>query len=216
MSTNEHHQSALLIGLTGGIGSGKSAVSQLFEALSIAVVDTDVIAHQLTAVNGLAMPAIAAHFGSDYQNHDGSLNRTAMRKLVFEHPSQKAALEAIIHPMIESAVLAQIKDSCSPYIVIVVPLLFESPRYRYLVDYTIAIDCPESLQIQRVMQRSGLSEAEVQAIMQHQINREARNRLADFIISNESDRHTLQLAVTALHNELLAKAKIHSSSKSSP
>jgi dephospho-CoA kinase len=191
-------------GLTGGIGSGKSTVAQQLGELGARVVDTDEISHQLTARDGLALPAIRQTFGTEYIMADGALDRTHMRKLIFGNPDAKQRLQDILHPLIlaQAKVLAA-APTTAPYTLVVVPLLFESGCYRDWLQRVIVVDCPESEQIRRTMLRSGLDEPAVRAIMAQQIERAARLRLADEIIRNDGDLNVLKIQVSQLHQRLL-------------
>lgn len=198
----------LRIGLTGGIGSGKSTVATLFQELAVPVIDSDVIAHQLTAAQGAAMPALQAEFGDLALTSDGALNRPYMRQRVFADIAAKQRLEAILHPLIRARMLqdaAQV-ETTAPYLLLVVPLLFESKNYRELVQHTLLVDCSEATQIARTMQRSGLDEASVRAIMAQQMTREARRQFADDCIDNENDMACLRTQVTRLHEGYLRLA----------
>lgn len=190
-------------GLTGGIGSGKSTVAKLFETLGARIVDTDEISHSLTAANGLAIPAIQHSFGDAYITDDGALDRAKMRALVFSDKDAKQRLQAILHPLI----LEQTKsDARSPsealYTLVVVPLLFESGRYRDWLNGAIVVDCPEEQQIARTLQRSALDESTVRSIMSQQMDRTSRLQLADEIILNNSGLPQLQARVEELHKIL--------------
>lgn len=188
------------IGLTGGIGSGKSLVADLFQARGASVIDTDQIAHALTAPDGLAMPAIRAEFGAAYIAADGSLHRAAMREHVFTNPTSRLALEAILHPMIATQTRLAAEQAQGTYLIFVVPLLVESGKWRDKVDRILVVDCSESLQRERVMRRNHLSEKQVTDIMQAQATRAARQSAADDIIMNESDLGRLESQVEELHN----------------
>ena len=191
-----------IVGLTGGIGSGKSTAAEIFAALGVAVVDTDVIAHELTAKGGEALPAIAAAFGDSVLQADGQLDRAAMRRLAFSDPSAKARLEAILHPMIRRASEARCRaaaDSASPYVLLVVPLLVESGALRNLVDRVLVVDCDETVQISRVMARSALSSDEVRAIMASQASRARRLAAADEVLTNNESREILSAQIGRLH-----------------
>jgi dephospho-CoA kinase len=192
-------------GLTGGIGSGKSTVAQLFADLGARIVDTDLISHQLTQANGAAIPLIQETFGPEFVNAQGALDRVKMRGLVFADNDAKRNLEAILHPLILSqakALTAPITDA--PYTLVVVPLLFENGRYRDWLQRTIVVDCPEQLQVMRAMQRSGLSEPAVRAIMRQQIDRAQRLQLADEIIHNDGSLDSLRAQVRELHSQLIS------------
>lgn len=193
-----------VVGLTGGIGSGKTAAARCFAAQGVAVVDTDELSHALTAPGGRAMPTLVARFGPDFQRADGALDRLRMRELVFRQPSARRELEAILHPMILEDSLAALAGAQGPYAVLVVPLLFESQAYRDVVDRTLLIDCDEEVQVARVMQRSGLSEPQVRAIMATQMPREDKRRLADDIIDNSGSLSELALQVEAKHRYYLS------------
>ncbi len=199
---------ALCVGLTGGIGSGKSTVARLFAELGAGIVDTDILAHQLTRAHGLAMPLIAAHFGNDYLNVEGALNRDKMRTRIFSDPVAKQALEGILHPLIFSEARRQLVACASqPYTLLVVPLLFEQPIFQQLVQRILVVDCPEALQIQRTMQRSQLSNIEVQAIIAQQTPRVEKLRLADDLIDNATGLAHLENAVKYRHQAYVALAQ---------
>lgn len=193
-----------VVGLTGGIGSGKTAAARCFAAQGVAVVDTDELSHALTAPGGRAMPTLVARFGPDFQRADGALDRQRMRELVFRQPSARCELEAILHPLILEDSLAALARAQGPYAVLVVPLLFESQAYRDVVDRTLLIDCDEEVQVARVMQRSGLSEPQVRAIMATQMPRGDKRRLADDIIDNSGSLSELALQVEAKHRYYLS------------
>jgi dephospho-CoA kinase len=192
------------IGLTGGIGSGKSTVADLFREQGISVIDSDTISHQLTQAGGAATGLIGATFGEDYIAAGGALDRAKMRQLVFSDTAAKKRLENILHPLIRAQMqaLAQAATS-SPYVLLVVPLLFEAQYYRELVQRALVVDCPEETQILRAMQRSALSETEVRAIMAQQISRTERLRLADDVIRNDGSLNELRQQVLKLHRVYL-------------
>lgn len=199
-----------VVGLTGGIGSGKSAAADLFAARGAGLVDTDQIAHRLTAPDGAAMAAIRAAFGAGVVGQDGALNRAAMRALAFADPAVRQRLESILHPMIraESERLCQLGGT--PYVVLVVPLLIESGTYRERVQRLCVVDCPESVQVARVMARSGLDENQVRAIMAVQVSRPARLAAADDVIDNSGGRAELEARVAVLHAHYVELAARHS------
>ncbi len=198
---------SFVVGLTGGIGSGKSAVANLFAAHGVAVVDTDVIAHELTGAHGAAMPAIAAQFGDSLLGPDGRLNRAAMRQLVFSDASAKSRLEAILHPLIRRESEQRCQSAQSPYVLLVVPLLLESGAYRQYVKRILVVDCAETTQIARVMARSGLDAEEVRAIMETQASRALRCAAADDVVVNEADLASLSAQVDDLHRRYLEMAE---------
>lgn len=197
----------LSIGLTGGIGSGKSFVADLFAAQGASIIDTDVIAHQLTAPGGRAMPAIRESFGAEYLNGDGSLNRAAMRARVFSDADAKRRLESILHPLIGAETTAAAQRAEGDYVIFVVPLLVESGRWVERVDRVLVVDCPEALQIERVIQRSQLPAAQVEAIMASQASRQQRLAVADDVIVNDGERAAVEEAVARLHAQYLLLAR---------
>lgn len=196
-----------IVGLTGGIGSGKSAVADLFAEHGAAVVDTDVIAHQLTAPGGTAMAPIRAAFGAGVIAADGSLDRAAMRRLIFADGEGKARLEGILHPLIRAESERQCVAAAAPYVVWVVPLLVESGNYRRRADRILVVDCPEALQVARVMARSRLSADEVRAIMATQAGRAERLAAADDVIVNDASLEELHGQVARLHAGYLAESR---------
>ena len=193
-------QSALKIGLTGGIGCGKSTVADRFAALGAAVIDTDHIAHHLTMAHGAAMPDLLAEFGPACAAPDGALDRNWMRALVFEDAGARARLEAVLHPRIRAATEAAAARAEGSYLLFVVPLLLESGTWRERVDRILVVDCPEVMQIARVMARNGLPEQQVKAIMAAQTTRQARRAAADDIVVNEGEKDALTPQIDRLHN----------------
>lgn len=195
-----------LIGLTGGIGSGKSTVSHLLGDLGAGVIDTDLIAHQITAPRGKAIPAIEAKFGSEYIDAHGALIRPKMRTLIFEDPKSRLILEQITHPLIREETTKQafvLAQSEVPYLLFVVPLLIESASWRNLVDYLIVVDCSVETQISRVMQRNNIPRQVVENILRAQAGRQERLQAANVVIENEGDLKSLELKVFNLHQKLL-------------
>lgn len=196
----------LVVGLTGGIGSGKTTVAAMFAEYGITVIDSDAIAHRLTQSGGDAIEAMRSAFGDSYLSANGALDRARMRQLVFSDISAKQRLEAILHPLIRVQMLAQAEASAaiSPYLLLAIPLLFETSNYLPLVQRTLAVDCAEDTQIARAMQRSGLTEQEVRAIMAQQISRSERLRVADDIIQNDAGLDALRQQVAGLHQRYIA------------
>lgn len=193
--------------ITGGIGSGKTAVSDLLQARGAAVVDTDVISRELTAAGGAAMPALVREFGPEIAEPDGSMDRARMRAIVFADPAAKRKLEDILHPMIRAEAFRQVAAATAPYVVLVVPLLLESGNaYADITDRVLVVDCPESIQIERTMRRSGLARAEVERIIAAQVPRSARLAAADDVIVNDAGLAELEAAVDRLHAQYLAAA----------
>jgi dephospho-CoA kinase len=197
---------ALVVGLTGGIGSGKSAAADEFARLGATVVDTDAIAHELTGPGGAAIPEVKRQFGSTFLDASGAMNRTRMRDLVFSDPQEKQRLEALLHPMIRAESARRIASASGPYTVHVVPLLIESPGYRERVGRVLVVDSPEELQVSRVRQRSGLPESEVRRIIAAQIQRDKRLAAADDVIDNSGTISALQQQVQKLHETYLKLA----------
>lgn len=196
-----------ILGLTGGIGSGKSAAAEIFAELGVAVIDVDHIAHELTAPKGAAIEDIRKAFGDDILAADGSLDRAAMRKRVFSDIDARKRLELILHPMIgyESRQRCRAAHAAgSPYVVLVIPLLIESGTYRNRVARIAVVDCSEETRIARVMQRSGLDSEEIRRIMATQATREARLAVANEVIDNDGDLNHLREQVTQLHQKYLA------------
>jgi dephospho-CoA kinase len=197
--------SRFVVGLTGGIGSGKSAAADEFAALGATVVDTDAIAHQLTESGGAALPAVEKLFGAEFVR-DGRMDRPRMRERVFADPAAKQALEGLLHPMIREESQRRIAAAAGPYVIHVVPLLIESPDYRRRVDRVLVVDAPEEAQLARVRSRSGLPEAQVRAIMRSQAARATRLAAADDVLDNSGPRDALRKQVAALHQKYLQLA----------
>jgi dephospho-CoA kinase len=195
-----------LIGLTGGIGSGKTAVSMLLSELGAGVIDTDLISHQITAPGGKAIPLIATAFGDEFINPEGALNRPKMRALVFKDAGARQILEKITHPLIQQETVKQASElakSKVSYLLFVVPLLIESGTWLKLIDYLVVVDCPEEIQIQRVMHRNNMSRPEIENILKAQTSRNIRLAAANAIIENQGSLDNLKLEVLKLHQDLL-------------
>ncbi len=197
---------ALVVGLTGGIGSGKSAAADAFKALGATVVDTDAIAHELTGASGAAIADVKRQFGDAFVDATGAMDRKKMRELVFSDPQQKGRLEALLHPMIRAESARRVAAAAGPYALLVVPLLIESAGYRERVGRVLVVDCPEELQITRVRQRSGLPEEQIRRIIASQVQREERLAAADDIIDNSGPISALQQQVQKLHENYLKLA----------
>ncbi len=193
-----------IVGLTGGIGSGKSTVADLFAARGVTIVDTDVIAHELTAPGGGAIEAIRAVFGSSVIRADGALDRDAMRTRAFDDPDARRRLEAILHPMIRDESMRRIGAATGPYVLHVVPLLVESGGSAGRHDRVLVVDCPVDVQIERVGRRSGLDRQRVESILATQASREARLQAADDVIENSGGPEALDAQVEALHRRYAA------------
>jgi len=188
----------LIIGLTGGIGSGKSTAAEIFAELGVPVIDTDIIAHELTRPGQPAVEEIAARLGRDVLSVNGDLDRDRLRRLVFQDPQKRLQLEQILHPRILDEVDRRIHQLNAPYCIVVIPLLFEK-NLQARVDRTLVIDCPESLQRERVLQRPEMDPTQVDAILQSQLSREARRERADDIVTNTTDLDTLRQQIMGLH-----------------
>jgi dephospho-CoA kinase len=194
------------IGLTGGIGSGKTAVSDLLGELGAGIIDTDLISHQITAPGGVAIPLIAKAFGADFIDPQGALNRPKMRALVFGDADARQVLEQITHPLIQQETTKQafeLAKSGVPYLVFVVPLLIESGSWINLIDYLVVVDCSEETQIQRVMHRNNMTRSDVENVLNAQTSRNARLAVANAVIENQGSLDELKSEVLNLHQQLL-------------
>jgi dephospho-CoA kinase len=200
----------LLIGLTGGIGSGKSTVADLFARLGAGVVDTDLLARELTQPGTPTLAQIAAELGAEILNPDGSLDRGRLRGRVFSDPAARARLESILHPPIRDLMLERAARLRAPYVILMIPLLFETGQ-QALVHRVLVVDCPEAIQVERVRRRSGLSEPEIARIMESQVPRAERLAGADDVISNQGEPEALLPQVEELHRHYLALATSESS-----
>lgn len=198
---------SFVVGLTGGIGSGKSTVADAFVGLGAGLVDTDLLARQLTGPEGEAMPAIVARFGAGVRAPDGSLDRDAMRQRVFADPEARRALETILHPLIRHRAEAEIAAAPQPYVLLAIPLLVETGRDSYPLDRVLVVDCPESMQQERVMARNGLTVEAVAAIMAAQASRSARLAVADDVLDNSGRPEDVLGPVAELHQRYLVMAR---------
>ena len=194
------------VGLTGGIGSGKSAVAGLFARRGVAVIDTDEIAHELTRPEGEAVEAIRAAFGAGLIGADGALDRDGMRKLVFASAGARKKLEGILHPLIRKESALRRARAKSPYVILVVPLLVEGGVDRSRYARVLVVDCTEGQQVERAMRRSSLSEAEVRAILAAQATREQRLARADDVLDNSGTPEALERQVSNLNEKYLTLA----------
>lgn len=198
----------LTIGLTGGIGSGKSAASSEFEALGITVVDADIVSREVVAAGTPALTDIKNHFGSDIVNEHGALDRAALRKVIFSHPNEKQWLESLLHPIIRVEILKQLEAANSPYAILVSPLLFETNQHE-LVNQTLLIDVPVKVQLERASARDQNSLEQIQKIIDTQLPRDYKLQRADDIISNDSDLASLKNAIYQQHLIYLERAREH-------
>ena len=194
------------IGLTGGIASGKSRVAALFEQLNVPVIDADLAARSAVEPGSLGLSKIIQQFGTAILNEDGTLNRKQLRQQIFEAPEKRLQLEQILHPLIAEIMLKQAAQIKAPYLIFMIPLLTQK-QGRYPIDQILVVDLPEPLQIERLMQRDQITQAEAEAILDAQLSREARLQLADDLILN-IDAKQLPAAVKKLHQEYLQLANL--------
>lgn len=193
----------LLIGLTGGIGTGKSTVCKLFAERGVAVIDADAVAKELVALDQPALQAIVQEFGKGIIDAKGRLRRDRLRSIVFSDPERRKRLEKLLHPLILEEMLSRANRAEGPYCILCIPLLVETDQVS-AVDRVLVVDAPEALQIQRVMERDHLTIDEIKAIMHAQASREDRLEAADDVIMNASDMTKLAEQVNALHQKYLA------------
>lgn len=196
-----------IIALTGGLGSGKSEAAKQFAKLGVPVVDTDLIAHALTAVGSPVLTQISQLYGPQFLTIEGALDRAKLRAHVFTNPQERSKLEALLHPLIRANALKQLAENehqlHPDYQILVIPLLFENNQYQTSIHKTLVIDCDEQLQISRAMARSQLSQAEAQAILDAQVTRATRLKLADEVIENNGTLAELTESVEKMHQKLL-------------
>lgn len=197
----------LTVGLTGGIGSGKSTVANLFSELGVPVIDTDAIAHQLTVVGSAALDEIRGVFGDAVIQPDGSLDRAALRRVVFADTESRHQLEAILHPRIYQEVMQQHARVDAPYVLIAIPLLAEVGGYGDMLDRVLVVDCTEDQQIARAMARSKLSHEAVSAILAAQASRAERLAIADDVIVNTATVEHVREQVVTMNQHYLALAQ---------
>lgn len=200
--------SKLIIGLTGGIGSGKTTITNYFVELGVEIIDADIIAREVVAVDSPALKAIAHHFGNDYLLADGQLNRTLLRSRIFSNEADKIWLNNLLHPLIRFNIVKQTKEAKSAYCILVAPLLIENNLLE-LIDRLLIVDVSETTQISRTLLRDCSSEQEIKAIMASQTSREARINIADDIINNnDSSLSEIKTAVLSLDKKYLALTKM--------
>ena len=194
----------MIIGLTGGIGSGKTAVSDTFEKLGITVVDADLASRVVVEKGKPCLEEIAKHFGNDILNENDELNRAKLREIIFNSDSEKLWLESLLHPAIAEQIKDELNASKSPYTILVSPLLLETNQ-RDFCDKVLVVDVPTELQMERTTKRDGVSEDQVKSIIKSQINRDERLQLADEIILNEGSIEDLEMIVRELHEKLISE-----------
>ncbi|EMK3267216.1 dephospho-CoA kinase [Vibrio vulnificus] len=198
---------ALVIGLTGGIASGKTTVANLFQQhFAIDIVDADIVARQVVAPGSAGLIAIVDHFGVDILTHEGELDRGQLRQRIFAHSEEKQWLNALLHPVIRRKMIEDLAQVSSPYALLVVPLLVEN-QLQTLCDRVLVVDVEEKTQLQRTMDRDGVDEQQVRAILKAQASRHERLALADDVIKNESKDQDLLQQITDLHQKYLAMSK---------
>ncbi|KZN28910.1 hypothetical protein N480_09085 [Pseudoalteromonas luteoviolacea S2607] len=195
-----------ILGLTGGIGSGKTAATNFFQTQGVEVVDADIVAREVVQPNTPGLNAITAHFGSDVLTPDGQLNRAKLREIIFSDETQKSWLNKLLHPLIREQILSQLNAAKSSYCILCAPLLFENGLQSYC-QKTLLIDVPESIQIARTTARDNVSQAQVQSIIAAQMSREEKCQLADYIVSNDKELDDLQNELLSLHQTFLQAAK---------
>ena len=195
----------LVIGLTGGIGSGKSEVSRRFEALGVPVVDTDLVSRELVSAGSPALAEIAAGLGSEFVTPGGELHRRRLREAIFRDEALKTRLEDILHPRIRDRVAAIVAGLTAPYAIVVIPLLLEG-RYPIPVDRILVVDAPEELQLARIRARDDVDADAARRVVARQASREARRAVADDLILNDADIHALDARVRELHGTYLSLA----------
>lgn len=193
----------LTVGLTGGIGSGKTTVAHMLAGCGATIIDADAISRSLTVAGGAALMPIKQVFGEEVIGADGALNRGAMREIVFTQPASRTKLEAIIHPLVQMRMSAAIQNAPTDVVVLDIPLLVESPRWRKQIDLIVVVDCNVETQVSRVMQRNGWAASTIEAIIQSQATRGDRLKAADVVIFNEkSNLSILKNQVNSLGNQL--------------
>ncbi len=197
--------SKFVVGLTGGIGSGKSAVTALFEKHDIDIIDADEVARDVVAIGSEGLSQISAYFGSDILLESGALDRAALRERVFNNEHEKAWLNGLLHPLIRTRMLDLINESLSPYCILSVPLLVEN-KLTSMCQCVVVVDCPEQMQLQRATQRDGNNEQTIKNIMASQASREERLAAADYVLDNSTTIGNLASQINALHEKLLAQA----------
>ena len=206
IQTREQHM-RVIIGLTGGIGSGKSTVANTFKALGVEVVDADLVAREVVAPGEPALAEIELYFGAEVIDDNGALNRSMLREIIFSSEAKKQWLNDLLHPLIRAALLTQLAQAKSQYVILEAPLLLENKLTQY-IDYTLVVDVPETLQIERAMQRDNNSRSQIQAIIDAQISRKERLQQADYIIDNSKpDLVALKEQVKMLHLQFLSIQK---------
>ena len=194
--------SKFIVGLTGGIGSGKTTVANLFAAQGITLVDADIVARDVVAQGSVGLKAIEAHFGAEILTPEGELDRAKLRQQIFNHPDEREWLNQLLHPMIRAEMLAQVEKATSAYVIMVVPLLFENGLDR-LVNRTLVVDISPELQVNRTVKRDNVDVSQVNNIINSQCSRSEKLAKADDIIDNQGEISSLKRQVLALHQHYL-------------
>jgi dephospho-CoA kinase len=205
-SITNRESNKMIVGLTGGIGSGKSEVSRRFEKLGIDIIDADVVAREVVALGSPSLNAIEKHFGLDILKQEGTLDRQKVRELIFAHPAEKTWLENLLHPVIRTETIKQLNQAKSPYVILASPLLLETSQYE-LVDRILVVDADEELQLARASLRDENNSEQIKKIMATQMSRAIRRAKADDIIENHGDLSELELQVQQLHTRYLTLSK---------
>jgi len=201
-----------IVGLTGGIGSGKSTVAEAFRELGINTVDADSASRAVVQPGMPALESIRQHFGADILNRDGSLNRAALRSIVFSDPQQKAWLESLLHPLIRDWIIQQLQDSTGPYVILESPLLFETDQHQ-LADTVLLVDLPEEQQIERACARDNNLEGQIKRIIASQMPRQEKLSRADIVFDNSQPLETVASRVADLHHRFLSLVKAKTKNK---
>jgi dephospho-CoA kinase len=196
-----------IVGLTGGIGSGKTTVSDMFQQHGITIVDADIVAREVVAPNSTGLKAIVSHFGERVLHADGQLDRAVLRQEIFDQPEQREWLNNLLHPMIRKSMFIQIEQAQSPYVILVAPLLFENELDK-LVNTTLVVDISPKLQVSRTSNRDNVEPEQVQKIIASQMSRELRLKKANKVIKNTGDFDYLRQTVAGLHQEYLHQARL--------
>jgi len=205
MNNTHHHIKNWVLGLTGGIGCGKTAVSNMLAELGITIVDADIIARQVVEPGTEGLNAIVKHFGTDILNEHGALNRSELRARIFSNPEQKTWLNALLHPLIRTQLIIDLKNAQSDYVVLVAPLLFENGLDGYC-NRTLLIDVPKEVQIARTTQRDNISIEQAEQIIDAQMSREHKQQKADDILNNNRDLSDVKQDLLKLHKYYLQQA----------
>lgn len=206
MSNTHQHKNNWVLGLTGGIGCGKTAVSNMLAELGITIVDADIVARQVVEPGTEGLNAIVKHFGTDILNEHGALNRSELRACIFSNAEQKAWLNALLHPLIRTKLITDLKNAQSDYVVLVAPLLFENQLDSYC-DRTLLIDVPVEIQITRTTKRDNISTEQAKQIIDAQMSRENKQQKADDILNNNRNLNDVKQDLLKLHKYYLQQAK---------